>query len=84
MVSKETKYDYCEAWESMTDEENVLYLLYDPRINRFIDDFGAIRDDIFRFITPGQVMLFKKNKNKFLTPDITHSFLVELVYPHEY
>ena len=65
------------------NEHEVLTLLYCPDINRFSDGFGSIIHDIFRLVTPGQLMIFREYKNIYVVPDITNSFLVELIYPDE-
>jgi hypothetical protein len=65
----------------MFDEHMVVTLFYEPEINRFTDDFGSIIHDIHRLVTPWQIMLFKQQKGVFLTPDVTNSFIVELIYP---
>lgn len=68
----------------MVDEHDVRSYLYDPEINRFIDEFGSIVHDIHRVVTPGQLMIFKQYKNVYVVPDITNSFLVEMIYPGDY
>lgn len=64
------------------DPHDTICLFYDSGINRFVDSaFGNVIHDIYRLLTPSQVMLFKKNKESAVYPDITNKFLVELVYP---
>lgn len=67
----------------VTDERPVITLFYDSKINRFIDDFGVIIHDIYRLITPSQLFISRQYKNIYLIPDITNSFLVELIYLDE-
>ena len=55
-------------------------LFYDPDINRFVDGFGKVMHDIFRLITPDQLMLFRQNKNICSVKDVSNSFFVSLIY----
>jgi hypothetical protein len=55
-------------------------LFYDSDINRFVDGFGNVIHDIFRLITPGQLMLFRERKGMDLINDVTNSFKVTLIY----
>ena len=68
----------------MLDDHEVVSLFYNPDINRFIDEFGSVIQDIFRLITPSQLMIFKEYKNHYVVPDVTNSFLVELVHPEDF
>lgn len=67
----------------MLDEHEVLTLWYNPEINRFMDEFGSIIHDIWRIITPGQYKIFKETQFIYLVPDVTNSFLVEMIYGDE-
>lgn len=68
----------------MLNEHEVVCLFYNKNINRFIDEFGDVVHDIFRFITPGQLMIFKEKKDIFyVVSDVTNSFLVKLMYYDE-
>ena len=64
------------------DPHDIMTLYYDSDINRFIDEMGTPQYDIYRFISPDDVLLFKENVafgDTFVIPDRTRSFLVELV-----
>lgn len=63
------------------DINKIVSLYYRPDVNRFTDDFGNVIHDIFRFITPGQYLIFRKYKNKYCIHDKTNSFVVEMIYP---
>jgi hypothetical protein len=65
------------------DPHDTIVLFYDIRINRFIDSYGQVFLDIYRYLTPNQVLLFKENKKSVVLPDVTNSFLVELEYPDQ-
>jgi hypothetical protein len=55
-------------------------LLYDEEINRFLDGMGNVVDDIFRLITPSQVMVFKKYKEMCVVGGVDESVKVTLIY----
>lgn len=55
-------------------------LFYDVGENSFIDNYGRVILDIHRLLTPWQLMLFRRYKEDMTFPDVTDSFLVELVY----
>lgn len=67
----------------MLDEHDVRSLFYYPDINRFTDENGSVIHDIHRLVSPGQLRLFMEFKSIYMVPDVTHSFLVELIYPDE-
>lgn len=61
------------------DPHDTIVLFYDSDINRFVTaDFGNVVHDIHRLLAPWQITLFK-NQGDCVFPDITNSFLVELV-----
>jgi hypothetical protein len=55
-------------------------LFYIPESNICVDGLGNIVYDIFRFITPSQYMLFKRNKGMEQVRDISNSFMVAMLY----
>ena len=72
-------------------EDNLRYdphrtkcLFYDVGENSFIDTYGRVILDIHRLLSPWQLMLFKRYRKDITFPDVTDSFLVELVYPDPY
>jgi hypothetical protein len=65
------------------NENEVMSLFYDVDENRFMDEFGSLIHDIFRLITPGQLMIFRKYKEVYLVRDRSNSFYVEMIYPDE-
>ena len=67
----------------MVNTEIVKTLFYDPEINRFRDELGDVVHDIHRLITHNQILLFRKYRNIYIIPDVTNSFLVELIYYDE-
>lgn len=67
------------------DPHDTICLFYDVVNNYFIESsFGCIVYDIHRLIAPWQVTLFKWHRKDAVFPDVTNSFLVELVYPDEW
>lgn len=64
------------------DPHNVMSLLYNIEMNRFEDaSFGNIIHNIYDYLQPWQIFLFKKTKRHMVFPDVTNSFLIELLYP---
>lgn len=63
------------------DPHDTICLFYDVGVNGFIDNYGRVILDIHRLLTPWQLMLFKRRKEDMVFPDVTNSFLIELVYP---
>ena len=75
-------YDLYYANEAEYDPHETLMLWYDVGINRFVDVMnGNVMHDIHRILAPWQIALFKKDKTDYVFPDVTNTFLVELVYP---
>lgn len=67
---------------SKYDPHDTIALWYDVSINRFVDALlGTVVHDIHRLLAPWQIMLFKTQKMDYVFPDVTDSFLVELIYP---
>lgn len=65
---------------SKYDPHDTIMLCYDSGINRFVEaSFGYVVQDIHRLLKPWQIMLFKTNNNDYVFPDITDSFLIELI-----
>lgn len=60
------------------DEHNTITLFFDRRINRFIDEYGNVVHDIYRIITPNQLLMFKEGL-LYMCHDITCSYIVELI-----
>lgn len=64
------------------DPHDTLALYYDGDSNRFIEgDFGTVVYNMYNYVTPNQILLFKKEKGIMIFPDVTNSYLVELIYP---
>lgn len=63
------------------DPHDTIILFYDISVNRFIDMFGEVIHDIHRLLSPSQIILFKKEEIDMTFPDVSNSFLIELVYP---
>jgi len=65
------------------DPHDTILLLYEAEDNIFIDMHGTIYHDIYIYdiLHPWQIFLFKHHKKNYTFPDVTNSFLVELVYP---
>jgi hypothetical protein len=66
------------------DPHDTIVLFYDIGVNRFIDEYGNAIHDIYRILTPRQVMLFKWYETDCVFPDVTGKYLVELVYPDDW
>lgn len=64
----------------MINQHEVLTIYYDPETNRFRDEFGAIVFHINKILSPNQVYLFKLEKKSYVVSDVTHSYLVDLIY----
>jgi len=76
--------DLIDLWEMgiKYDPHDTMMIWYDVGINRFIDgEKGIIIHDIHRLLAPWQVSWFKDKKTGCIFPDVTNSFLIELVYP---
>lgn len=74
-----------DYWYDLVDmgagDRDVLVFFYKENINRFVDDrFGNIIHDIYRYLTPSQIMLFKENHEYCLFPSIFDDLIIELVY----
>jgi len=63
------------------DPHDTIMLFYDVGVNIFVDERGDIHHDIYRLLKPWQVFLFKNKKECMTFPDVTNTFLIELVYP---
>lgn len=63
------------------DPHDTIMLFYDVEANSFIDTFGNVQHDIYRLLKPWQIFLFKYYEEDQVFPDVTNTFLVELVYP---
>jgi len=60
-------------------------LYYVEGINRFVGEMGEIVDNIHKYVTPSQIMLFKSKKECMAFIDAsTHSYIIELIYPDPY
>jgi hypothetical protein len=57
-----------------------MVLLYDPDYNYFTDKYGWIQYDIYRILTPNQIMLFKKKRTNCSFLDVTGKFIVRIIY----
>jgi hypothetical protein len=69
----------------MYDDHETRTLFYDSETNRFMDEMGNVIHDIYRWITPSQIMIFKEqHKGIWVVPDVTNTFLVELIDPDEF
>lgn len=62
------------------DPHRTICLFYDVGENSFIDTCGRVIIDIHRLLRPWQLMLFRRHKEDMVFPDVTDSFLIELVY----
>jgi len=71
----------CEYFYNYYDPHDTIMLYYDVGANIFVDDYGNIYHDIYHLLHPWQVFLFKKYKECCTFPNVTNTFLVELVYP---
>ena len=65
------------------DPHDTIMLFYDVGVNSFIDTYGNVILDIHRLLAPWQLMLFKRYMEDCVFPDVTNSFLIELVYPDD-
>jgi hypothetical protein len=74
------KGDWARSMNHIVNGNKYMTLFYDPKENRVVDLNGEIINDIFRLITPGQLMLFRKNKELYSVRDRSNSFYVCLVY----
>lgn len=63
------------------DPHDTIAFYYDAGINRFVNEKGDVIHNIYHFVTPSQVYVFKKEKKSSAFPDITDSYLIELIYP---
>lgn len=75
MVKMDSKMFFIES-EDPT-EEDIITLYYDYQNNIMVDEGGFIIHDIFRFITPSELSLFKKDQEWMLIRNI------ELVWPED-
>lgn len=63
------------------DPDDIVTLEYDIESNNFIDiSFGHPILDIHRLLKPWQIYLFKHYKRDYVFPDVTSTFLVQLIY----
>ena len=82
-------YDHREATDDngyllydSPNELDVICLFYDREKNKFLDEDGFIVWDIYRYITPTDVYLFKSKKEcMFVTHRSLRNTLCELYYP---
>ena len=75
MVKMDSKMFFIEP-EDPT-EEDIITLYYDYQNNIMVDEDGFIIHDIFRYITPSELEMFKKDQEWMLIRN------VELVWPEE-
>lgn len=76
-----------DLWEMgiQYDPHDTKMMWYDVGINKFIDsDTGLILHDIHRLLEPWKIAIFKQKKTGCIFPDVTNSFLIELVYPDHF
>ena len=67
------------------DENDIMEVFYDPEMNYFVEaSFGQVMCDIYRFLEPWKIMLFKQGQEDRIFSDRTNSFFVELYYPDAY
>lgn len=68
--------------DGLHDPHDIIVLLYDPLINRFIDgSFGDVIHNIYQIVTPWQVSLFKAKKEDMAFTSVNGDYLIELVWP---
>lgn len=48
--------------------------------NYFVDERGFVLYDIFRILTPDQLMIFKKNHKVICIPDVECGLIYEFLY----
>jgi len=82
-VNYEDDYNLAEYLYNYYDPHDTIMLFYDVDANIFVDTYGTIYLDvyIYNILHPWQVFLFKHHKENCTFPDVTNTFLVELVYP---
>lgn len=68
-----------------TPVEEVIGLFYDKEANKFIDEGGFIVWNIFDYVTPTDLLMFRQDKEYMLVPrhGSGGKVLVELFYPEE-
>lgn len=67
------------------DELDIVCLFYDEISRKFIDENGVMIWDIFRYITPNDLYLFRQKKECMVIPWRTSpGWLIELYYPVDY
>jgi hypothetical protein len=64
----------------MVSRVNIKLLFYDIENNIMIDEDGRPVFDIFKFISPGVLFLFKQNKENMMVMIDVNNY-VELIYP---
>lgn len=75
---------------SKFDPHDTITLIYDLESNCFMDDRGNIIYDIYKLISPNQLLLFREelpyvfNEFIFTVPDVTNSFLIDIYYAEVY
>lgn len=57
-------------------------LYYDVEDNMFYQEGGWITYDIFTYITPQELMIFKNRKEDMCIQNPRHGFLIGLMYPY--
>jgi len=57
-------------------------LYYDIEKNRFFDEDGFYVDNIYSFITPNMLYLFRATK-EYMCFEVNSGYFVELIYPEE-
>lgn len=91
LINNRRVYDYRELVDvdgypiyDAPDELDIVSLFYDIKNNKFVDEGGYIIWDIFKYITPNDLYLFRKNKECMFVPYQTaKGWICELYYPSE-
>lgn len=67
------------------DPHDTILLVYDAEENVFYNELGCVIHDIYHFISPNQLYLFRKETDiydefVYTIPDVTNSFLIDILY----
>lgn len=68
-------------FDDMYESGSLFPLYYNVYENIFYQEGGWVVYDIFMYITPYELLLFKERREDMLIQDPRHSFLIGLFYP---
>lgn len=72
-----------ESVFDLYEQGDIIQIHYDVKRNLFLDSGGYVIYDIHRLVSPTAIAIFKSKADYYIVPDVTRSFLVEMIYPDE-